>query len=512
MGILDELLASQTAQGGPPMDNQPAPNAPEPTPAPQNAPAAPKNPNFLRSLLTDFIGTLAGNLQSGSFQQAVGKGIQAGTARGGTAGQAFGAAFGGVPEAEMQRKGMALEERFRNAQIGELIARGKAHAQPAVGKTPEEQTLRNLMAGGENGTPQINPETNKPYTMLEAFSKIKQAAQDVKPLPAGEHPLGESVASINQTLTDRFQVLNPGETLPPQYTLGPDAKQKDYDRVDRALEQVERQKGTEAQRNTANAIRQQTFEMIKAKRDEVDEAMDIAAQGLVQPRNLTTLRMITSMREGQRLIIYARATKLDPNFDPGLIEQRVLFLRSYEDPKGRASINRQAINNILQHAGDLSELNKTYGRSDVRLINTAINKLSRQFGSTTYINYATTLGVLKDELTLYFAGGYAPVGEQHEMWNKILNEDATPAQVEAFTKEVVHLGLRRATTFNSQFKKNMGYDDPNMIIPEAKEAGERLGLGNEMQKFGSGGQLGGAQGGSGGRVMSPADWMKNRKP
>ena len=88
MGIIDEILAAQQSQGGP-EPNQPEAQAPAAQPAP-----APKNPNFLRSLLTDFIGTIAGNLQTGTFQQAVGKGIQAGTARGGTAGQAFGAAFG----------------------------------------------------------------------------------------------------------------------------------------------------------------------------------------------------------------------------------------------------------------------------------------------------------------------------------------------------------------------------------------------------------------------------------
>ena len=79
------------------------------------------------------------------------------------------------------------------------------------------------------------------------------------------------------------------------------------------------------------------------------------------------------------------------------------------------------------------------------------------------------------------------------MWDRIQSDTATPAQTEAFAKEVVHLGLRRATTFNSQFKHVMGYDDPNMIIPEAKNAAENLGLGSEVSKFGSGGQMGGRQ-------------------
>jgi len=251
-----------------------------------------------------------------------------------------------------------------------------------------------------------------------------------------------------------------------------------------------------------------------AARDAAREPeIEIAARAIIEPRNLMALREISSLRGDQRLKIFARAKTLDPNFDPGLVNQRIRFLQAYEDPKGRASINRQAINNILQHAGDLSELNQAYRfgglRGAPRVLNTPINALARQ-GSTAYVEYATTLGVLKDELTLYFAGGYAPVEKQHEMWQKILNEDATPAQVEAFAKTVIHLSLRRATTFDSQFKKNMGYADPNMIVPEAKEAGQKLGLGSELNKFGSGGRLTGATG-RGGEGIEEGTTRRNRR-
>lgn len=174
----------------------------------------------------------------------------------------------------------------------------------------------------------------------------------------------------------------------------------------------------------------------------------------------------------------------------GLTGERQKFLQQYENPAGRASINRQAINNIMQHAGDLADLNGQYRRTNVKLINTPLNKIAAQFGSEAYTKFATTTSVLKDELGLYFAGGYAPQGDQIKRWNEILADNAPPSAVEAFAKEVIHLGLRRATTFNDQFKKTMGYDDPNMIIPEAASAAQKLGLGNEVKRFGSGGQYG----------------------
>jgi hypothetical protein len=116
--------------------------------------------------------------------------------------------------------------------------------------------------------------------------------------------------------------------------------------------------------------------------------------------------------------------------------------------------------------------------------------LKDQFGDQVYTQYQTATNVLKDELGIYFAGGYSPTKTQQETWDKIQSDTATPAQTEQFAKEVVRLASRRADTFNEQFKTNMGYNDPNMVTPQAKKAAERLGLGDVVAKFGSGGQLG----------------------
>ena len=211
------------------------------------------------------------------------------------------------------------------------------------------------------------------------------------------------------------------------------------------------------------------------------------------PTNLMTMRDLGT-RGTQREAILAKADEIaeaeGKKFDIGVVNQRAKFLEQYEDPKGKAAINRQAINNIMQHAADVSDLNQLNRRSNVKVVNTPINALKDQFGDAVYTQYQTATGVLKDELGLYFAGGYAPTKDQQAMWDKIQANTATPAQTEAFAKEVVRLATRRADTFNQQFKTNMGYDDPNMITPQARSAAERLGLGDAVKQFGSGGQIG----------------------
>jgi hypothetical protein len=263
------------------------------------------------------------------------------------------------------------------------------------------------------------------------------------------------------------------------------AKDATRAQVAKAHENIRAQQNT----NTTQALAKSNAQSRQTNPDDVD----VLADQLLIPNNLTAMKDIGGRGNQRTQILAAAARKAKERgipFDIGVVNQRVKFLGEYEDPKGRAATNRQAINNVLQHAGDLSDLNEANRRSNVKILNTPVNALKDQFGNQTYTQYQTASGVLKDELALYFAGGYAPSKDQQEMWNKIQSDTATPAQTEAFAKEVVRLAARRANTFNEQFKTNMGYDDPNMITPAAKAAAEHLGMGDIVSKFGSGGQLG----------------------
>lgn len=214
-----------------------------------------------------------------------------------------------------------------------------------------------------------------------------------------------------------------------------------------------------------------------------------AARNIVNnPTDLLSMRYIVSLRGDQRIKLYNEIKRLNPDFDPGMIDRRVKFLDAYEDPKGRAAINRGAMNNILMHSADLHQVNQEYQRQNARILNAPVNAIKSQY-SADWVKFVTPLTVLEEEIALYFAGGYAPQADQQRRWQQILNGDATPKQIEEFAKSIIHVGLRRADTFNEQFKTMMGYDDPNMLTPAAVAAGNSLGLGQEMQKYGSGGML-----------------------
>lgn len=102
-----------------------------------------------------------------------------------------------------------------------------------VGATPEEMTIHDLMAGN-NGAPQINPATKKPYSYLEAYHAVQQAKQ------APEKP--EKPDNAEQQFIDEFQRTHKGASVaqalraytdttqrPPQTLMvipGPNGQQK----------------------------------------------------------------------------------------------------------------------------------------------------------------------------------------------------------------------------------------------------------------------------------------------
>ena len=75
------------------------------------------------------------------------------------------------------------------------------------------------------------------------------------------------VANLNKAMANRYQLLNPGKPLPPEYTLQPGASPEDFARIDKNMEAMEKAQGTKAQQDVSNAMRNQTFELARDKQD-----------------------------------------------------------------------------------------------------------------------------------------------------------------------------------------------------------------------------------------------------
>jgi hypothetical protein len=421
-----------------------------------------------------------------------------------------------IMEQESQQRGAQDQRVAQQQQIqNELLARNveMQDAQSQSGRPMADYGM-NEIEGPQGGPaqfssvpPQFNAVTGQTEPPLEASNRL--AARPVRGVPSlGIQPTTFRPASAEQQRASSYQgaldkEMNSGVTLSPGQSrffggreIGnvPAAEKQDT----RSLEA----RYAEAMANGDQAGANQWLGAMRSQRDAstrppaansgTTEAQTIqaAAQNFVgNPRDLTALKTISTMRGEQRLLLYNEIKRIAPNFPIGMIDRQIKFIDGYEDPKGRAALNRAAMNNILQHTADLSDANKGYQRSGLKVANIPLNKLASQY-SEAWQRYQMPLNALIGEVELYFAGGYAPYGSDKSRWQEVISGNSTPAQVEQFAKDLVHVGLRRADTDNEKFRTMMGYDDPNLITPQAKAAAERLGLGSEVAKYGSGGQLG----------------------
>lgn len=216
--------------------------------------------------------------------------------------------------------------------------------------------------------------------------------------------------------------------------------------------------------------------------------VDFAASELIKPDNLTALSAIASMRGDERLRIYAAAKKLDSTFDPGVIDNKRKFLEEFTNPNGKTSQGIDSANTFMQHGADLLDLTGKYRTSDIKLLNTPLNKINDAFGSAKYSQYKAGLDVVRSEYTNAVKAGFAPQEADSKEGRDILSETSTPAQVEAAVKQMSHTISRRMDSTNEKFRTVMGQNYPNLVTPAAAQAAGKLGL--DLSKYTSGGQVG----------------------
>ena len=330
--------------------------------------------------------------------------------------------------------------------------------------------------------------------------------EPVSAIPAavksGEEPLGaDTVANLNQALSDRFNVLNPKQLLPKQYTLPTNATQKDFDRVDKMLQQVESAKGTKAQQDTANAIRQQTLELAKNKVDATQSAIDRVAVGLANG-DLTRIKDIASLRSDQRLLLYDKVKQLNPSFNTAQIDRQIKMYDSYTN--GQQGNQLQSFGTFMEHAGALKDtVAALQNTTDARILNRPINWLRQNVtGNEQYQKVLAALDPVQKEFESYLLNNRALYVEDRKTVDQIINGDLSPNQINAALNQMGHTVQARYNNADKRFKSTMNGKSIEDVIdpftPEAKDAAKKIGI-----KLGSEGEATSAPKGATQKVLSP---------
>jgi hypothetical protein len=161
----------------------------------------------------------------------------------------------GATAAEEKQKDSESRRKLEAAEANR--AQAEADREPEGKTTPELETWKDVMHGGPNGGPQINPDTKKPYTSLEGYELIKQAGfKPATTTPANTPATPEAIADYQERLRAVGLDAKSAETfssVPPGTTMGELEKRYTDAKALREMGQKDRENAIHDQERRDNA-------------------------------------------------------------------------------------------------------------------------------------------------------------------------------------------------------------------------------------------------------------------
>lgn len=313
----------------------------------------------------------------------------------------------------------------------------------------------------------------------ETPQSIKDIAANTtgKNVPEADQPIGTDVNALNKQLENRYQVLHPGKSLPDEYKIPENAKKGDYARIDKALSATENAEATKAQRDTLNEMKRQTAALAAQKHDVTEKAIEAAAQSLAGG-DLTSLKNIASMRGEDRLLIYNRAKELNPKFSPNTTDRMIKMVDEYTT--GKIGDQLQSFGTFLEHAGAAKDAADGIYNSSVPSFNKPLNWWKKNLaGDANYQQFVTALEPVRKEFEGFLLGGRALYGDDRKNAEIILNENSSPAQINAALKQMGHTVQARYNELDHRFQNTVHKTIGETIGPisnEALEGAKKIGV------------------------------------
>jgi hypothetical protein len=196
-------------------------------------------------------------------------------------------------------------------------------------------------------------------------SEIDTAAKD--------SPFGQvRAAQITAGLTEQWQATHKGVPLPDAWKMTKDSTPEDFARVDKILTNTVTESATAAQRETANAIREQTIALTRAHgapEGNTDLTGDAYVASLPKPTQALVREMtggqITGKRVDQLLArnpaLMAEVALADPNISTSKLTS---YPEAYEKfTSGSISKSLTSGRTLLDHLGEASDINLSGGLS-----------------------------------------------------------------------------------------------------------------------------------------------------
>jgi hypothetical protein len=180
-------------------------------------------------------------------------------------------------------------------------------------------------------------------------------------------------------------------------------------------------------------------------------------------------------------------------FDPTWRENKFETVKKLEDdfinPKGTGGSIR-SFGQFILHADQAAQTARSFQGTHSPLVNKPVNWLRQNFaGDPQVTKMITDLVAPLDEWQTFIKSGHAATAEEVSAKNVLLDENKSIDQKLAALQSMAHQGVSRLDEINETYRTVTGINYPNLVSPNVKTAGARLGLAKELEPYGSGGTV-----------------------
>lgn len=210
---------------------------------------------------------------------------------------------------------------------------------------------------------------------------------------------------------------------------------------------------------------------------EEEDALNILAQALASkdPKQLVRLRDVVPMRGTARLIAYARAKKINPNFSPAEADRMMRMVDWAYTGKGAEQL--RSFNTFLDHSGEVAKIVDNIWLSDSRIANKGLNWLRKNVtGNPELTDLLTAIEPVQKEFQSFLLNNRALYEMDRVSAQEILNDDSPPDVIKRALQRMGHTALARAYELNQSYKKVVKEDIEDILSPDAIEASRLIGL------------------------------------
>jgi hypothetical protein len=186
------------------------------------------------------------------------------------------------------------------------------------------------------------------------------------------------------------------------------------------------------------------------------------AQGMVDGTLGGTI--LSRLPGNTKLAAISAAKKLDPNFDMTNFAARQKVANDFASGKSADAI--QSFNTFLGHAADLSTAVNDFRATQSPLINKPMIWLKKNSGDPAVASYLAKTEPVRAEFETFLQGNHALTESDKASAAKVLDDNASPAQMQATIKSMTHTAGLRLREVNQRYQNTMHTDYPGLVDPQ----------------------------------------------